>query len=34
MSEETPVEGPAIKMSPEMVSKVISKMKSGKAVGR
>ena len=31
MSEEAPVEGPAIKITPEMVSKTISKMKSGKA---
>ena len=33
MSEEAPVEGPAIKITPEMVSKAISKMKSGKASG-
>ena len=33
MSEEAPVEGPAIKITPEMVSKTISKMKSGKAAG-
>ena len=33
MSEEAPVEGPAIKIKPEMVSKAISKMKSGKAAG-
>ena len=33
MKEEAPVEGPAIKIKPEMVSKGISKMKSGKAAG-
>ena len=35
MSEEAPVEGPAIKITPEMVSKskAISKMKSVKAAG-
>ena len=33
MSEEAPVEGPGIKITPEMVSKVISKMKSAKAAG-
>ena len=33
MSEAAPVEGPAIKITPEMVSKAISKMKSGKAAG-
>ena len=33
MSEEAPVEGPAIKIPQEMVSKAISKMKSGKAAG-
>ena len=32
MSEAAPV-GPAIKITPEMVSKAISKMKSGKAAG-
>ena len=31
MGEETLVEGPAIKITPEMVSKAVSKMKSGKA---
>ena len=31
LSEEAPVEGPAIKITSEMVSKAISKMKSGKA---
>ena len=29
MSEEAPVEEPAIKITPEMVSKAISKVKSG-----
>ena len=33
MSEAAPVEGPTIKITPEMVSKAISKMKSGKAAG-
>ena len=33
LSEEAPVEGPAIKITSEMVSKAISKMKSGKAAG-
>ena len=33
MCEEATVEGPAIKIAPEMVSKAISKMKSGKAAG-
>ena len=33
MSEEAPVEGPIIKITSEMVSKAISKMKSGKAAG-
>ena len=33
MSEEGPVEGPAIKITSEMVSKAISKMKSGEAAG-
>ena len=33
MSEEAPVDGPAIKIIPEMVSKAISKMKLGKAAG-
>ena len=33
MCGETPVEGPAIKVAPEMVSKEISKIKSGKAAG-
>ena len=32
-SEEAPVEGPAIKITPEMASKAISNMKSGKAAG-
>ena len=32
MSEAAPV-GPAIKITPEMVSKAISEMKSGKAAG-
>ena len=31
MSEEAPVDRPAIKISPELMSKAISKMKSGKA---
>ena len=33
MSEEAPVEGPAIKITSEMVSKPVSKMNSGKTVG-
>ena len=33
MSQEAPVEGPAINIIPEMVSKAINKMKSGKAAG-
>ena len=33
LSEEAPVEGPAINITSEMVSKVISKMKSRKAAG-
>ena len=33
MSDEAPVEGPAIKITPEMVSKVISKIKFGKGAG-
>ena len=33
MSDKAPVEGPAIKITPEMVSKAISKMKPGKAAG-
>ena len=33
LSEEAPVEGPAIKITSEMVSKAMSKMKSGKAAG-
>ena len=33
MSEEAPVKGPTIKITSEMVSKAISKMKSGKAAG-
>ena len=33
MSEEAPVEGPAVKITPEIVSKAISKMRSGKAAG-
>ena len=33
MSEKAPVEEPAIKIKPEMVSKAIGKMKSGKAAG-
>ena len=33
MSEEALVEGPAIKITSEMVSKANSKMKSGKAAG-
>ena len=32
MSQEAPVEGPAINITPEMVSKAISKMKSCKAI--
>ena len=32
-SAEVPVEGPATMIIPEMVSKAISKMKSGKAAG-
>ena len=32
MSEEALAEGPAIKITPEMVSKAILKRKSGKAV--
>ena len=34
MSEEAPVEGPAIKIISEMVSKTIGKMKPGKPAGR
>ena len=34
ISEEVPVEGPAIKITPEMVSKTISKMKPGKPAER
>ena len=33
MSEEAPVYGRAFKITPEMVSKAISHMKSGKAAG-
>ena len=33
MGEKAPVEGPAIKITSVMVSKAISKMKSGKAAG-
>ena len=33
MSQEAPAEGAAIKITPEMVSKAINKMKSGKAAG-
>ena len=33
MSEEAPVEGPAIKIISEMVSKTIGKMKPGKPAG-
>ena len=33
MSEEASVEGPETKITQEMVSKAISKMKSGKAAG-
>ena len=33
MIEKAPVEGPVIKNTSEMVSKAISKMKSGKATG-
>ena len=33
MSDNAPVEGPAIKITPEMVSKATSKMKSVKAAG-
>ena len=33
LSEEAPVEGPAIKITSEMVSNAMSKMKSGKAAG-
>ena len=33
MNEEAPVKGPAIKITSAMMSKAISKMKSGKAAG-
>ena len=33
LSEEAPVEGPAIQITSETVSKAVSKMKSGKAAG-
>ena len=33
MSEEASVEGPEIKITPEIMSKAISKMKYGKAAG-